>query len=73
MSSLILVGTRIVVLVLMERFDMTELKPCPHCGSVDISNATTSLAYCLRCLDCRAEMRSFVSIDDAVNKWNRRV
>lgn len=61
---------------------MTDLKPCPFCGSdCDISFITvkvkgTSLFYTPYCTngDCFMNMNEigFISKDEAIKSWNRR-
>jgi Lar family restriction alleviation protein len=50
---------------------MSELKPCPFCGSIDIEKSVYE--YCVYCNDCQAASNTDSSdIVDAINKWNTR-
>ena len=58
---------------------MTELKPCPFCGSEDtqgmmgVEDFTSDVEFCVTCWDCYAVgPTSFVSLDEAMEKWNDR-
>lgn len=52
---------------------MTELKPCPFCGSNDVKiHVGYSHSY-IRCEGCIVSTRRFKDIQGAVNCWNRRV
>ena len=55
---------------------MAELKPCPFCGSNELSEAQhkqfgMSLRYTIKCLVCMGEMTRTTK-QKAVNAWNRR-
>ena len=52
---------------------MTDLKPCPFCGSDNIKiHIGYSHSY-IRCEDCIVSTRRYKSIQDAIDGWNRRV
>lgn len=55
---------------------MTELKPCPFCGSKKIRESvdgTLDFNNCLwYCEDCGADGPNNNSIDESLNAWNRR-
>ena len=54
---------------------MTELKPCPFCGSEKITYFLSFTGiYMVKCRDCEA-LVSFpgkVEKDDCIKAWNRR-
>ena len=52
---------------------MSELKPCPFCGSSNVAiNAPFGVACYVICRDCGA-MTAWGESDEEVNKaWNRR-
>ena len=57
---------------------MTELKPCPFCGSKDIVfGYEEDGSYCIRCNDCGVQVGHFIEYmqhkEDIVGPWNRRV
>lgn len=49
-----------------------ELKPCPFCGSEDVSCSWLEDVSCVECWDCSAKVETYYGIEDAVKKWNRR-
>lgn len=54
---------------------MTELKPCPFCGSDAVfksRNTTKDLDPRVECAKCTCIVLG-VSEDDAIESWNRRV
>ena len=52
---------------------MTELKPCPFCGSKNVKiHVGYSHSY-IRCEDCIVSTRRFKNIQDAVDGWNKRI
>ena len=52
---------------------MTELKPCPFCGSDDvICGAGLDDEYYVECWDCSAKVESCNGMEDAVAGWNAR-
>ena len=51
---------------------MSELKPCPFCGSENVKIDVDSGIYWCRCIDCKACSSSDFSKEKAVEKWNRR-
>ena len=57
---------------------MTELKPCPFCGSDSVGVAETAYGNYLNiwffaiCDKCGARSKPFRDGDDAVKAWNRR-
>ena len=55
---------------------MAELKPCPFCGSKELSEAQhkqygMSLRYTIKCLKCMGEMTRTTK-QKAEKAWNRR-
>ena len=56
---------------------MTELKPCPFCGSTDVEIRNDERDCCyIQCLVCDAWVSTGVfepSYEDIVELWNRRV
>ena len=50
---------------------MTELKPCPFCGSKNIGD-TGLWRHVITCHQCGAKSAPFSSWDNAVNAWNNR-
>ena len=51
------------------------LKPCPFCGGEDIAIGKLEILcikYFIWCKTCEACSSSFLSLDDAINAWNRR-
>lgn len=53
---------------------MSELKPCPFCGSEEIHIETLKkfgTSY-LWCKQCGAEISLYNSLDEAVSAWNGR-
>lgn len=49
-----------------------KLKPCPFCGSEDVSCGRFEDIYYVECWDCSASVETYSGIEDAVKKWNRR-
>ena len=58
---------------------MTELKPCPFCGSKDVDVRThkslfVTNTYGIICLDCGIQTgQSYTNKLAAIRVWNRRV
>lgn len=65
---------------------MTELKPCPHCGServrlyyYDVDDRCNTFDPCVRCENCGVmfkfcDARKVTgTLDDIMDVWNRRV
>jgi len=62
---------------------MTELKPCPFCGSPAISHIRYSdhpcaprTFYSVECTSCQAMIESDepdTSMEDVIEQWNRRI
>lgn len=50
---------------------MTELKPCPFCGSKNIRLTNWGLYRCW-CSDCLAQAADSISKKEAIKAWNRR-
>lgn len=51
-----------------------ELKPCPFCGSEDVTCAAgLEGEYYVECWDCSAKVESCNGLEDAVAGWNARV
>ena len=49
-----------------------ELKPCPFCGSEDVSCGRLEDVYFVECWDCCAKVETYNGIEDAVKTWNTR-
>ena len=49
---------------------MSEIKPCPFCGSTDIK-LHDEISHAVWCQECFAEMPS-IDIESAVELWNTR-
>lgn len=50
-----------------------ELKPCPFCGSDDVTCAAgLEDEYYVECWDCSAKVESCNGLEDAVAGWNAR-
>lgn len=49
-----------------------ELKPCPFCGSGDVTCERFEDVYYLECLSCSAKVESYNGMGDAVAGWNAR-
>lgn len=47
-----------------------ELKPCPFCGSEDVTCAAgLEDEYYVECWDCSAKVESYNGLEDAVAGW----
>jgi Lar family restriction alleviation protein len=52
---------------------MTELKPCPFCGSKHILvDKDLPGAHCVECQDCYATISCYPTKQNAIDAWNRR-
>ena len=52
---------------------MTELKPCPFCGSTNVKIMTNGEGWWVECLKCGAMSGiGEYSDDEAIETWNRR-
>ena len=54
---------------------MSKLKPCPFCGSTNISCADAGLftdVWFVQCDECYATFPHFDSEQEAINAWNCR-
>lgn len=51
---------------------MSDIKPCPFCGCIDIVVRDTGDAWCLYCLDCGAIGPTLKYRSDAIDAWNHR-
>lgn len=49
-----------------------ELKPCPFCGSEDVSCDRLEDVYYVECWDCSAKVETYNGIEDAIAGWNSR-
>lgn len=49
-----------------------KLKPCPFCGSEDVTCDRFEDVYCVECWDCSAKVESYNGLEDAVAGWNAR-
>ncbi len=50
-----------------------ELKPCPFCGSEDVTCTAGLEDECyVECWDCSAKVESYNGMEDAVAGWNAR-
>lgn len=49
-----------------------ELKPCPFCGSDDVSCDILEDVYYVECWDCSAKVESYNGLEDALAGWNAR-
>lgn len=52
--------------------DEIKLKPCPFCGSNDVTVEETYASGYVRCRSCGAEGGFRYSHDEAAAAWNRR-
>lgn len=55
---------------------MTELKPCPFCGSTYLQVVGSSgddESYSVECWGCDASGGSCATKEAAIDEWNRRV
>ena len=52
---------------------MTEIKPCPFCGSGDIRINKTPVGAWLQCERCFAEINLHRTEKEAIEAWNRRI
>ena len=59
---------------------MTDLKPCPFCGSSDVHLMTFGIHTDVRCLDCGCRTKTYLVSNwgtdgeqKAIEIWNRRV
>ncbi len=61
---------------------MTELKPCPFCGSnqlrtpmnVSIRNSKVEMKPThVSCMECGADGPPITYVDDVVKAWNKRI
>lgn len=51
---------------------MSELKPCPFCGSDDVFRGMLEEVHYVECCDCCAKIETYNGIEDAVKTWNTR-
>ena len=54
---------------------MTELKPCPFCGSVEVKVHIpyfTDDCYMVQCYGCNCNTAIYMTANQAVEAWNRR-
>ena len=51
---------------------MTELKPCPFCGSKHICIKKTNVGTWLQCERCFVEINLYRTEEEAIDAWNRR-
>ena len=49
-----------------------KMKPCPFCGSEDVSFGKLEDICYVECWDCSASIETYSGIEDAVKKWNRQ-
>lgn len=51
-----------------------ELKPCPFCGSDDVTRfyGPEEEHHYVECCDCSAKVESYNGLGDAVSGWNAR-
>lgn len=54
------------------RLKMSELKPCPFCGSEKVKVYDHFWKYSVNCLDCGASTGISDGKKEAIEKWNRR-
>lgn len=50
-----------------------ELKPCPFCGSDDVTCNKFEDVYYVECLYCSAKVETYNGEEDAIEGWNARV
>ena len=50
----------------------TKLKPCPFCGSENISIAKPGGYWRARCENCRISISGYIRKDGLIESWNRR-
>lgn len=51
---------------------MSELKPCPFCGSKDVGFNENAYAIWVECCNCWCRTDEEFSVDTAREVWNRR-
>jgi Lar family restriction alleviation protein len=51
---------------------MTELKPCPFCGSRKTRLQGCSYAYWVTCEECEASIGVYITEEKAIEAWNKR-
>jgi len=51
---------------------MTELKPCPFCGSERTVEKLDGMVFYIRCQDCGAKGPAKTLKPKAIEAWNRR-
>lgn len=49
-----------------------ELKPCPFCGSDDVTCDRLEDVYYVECWDCSAKIETYNGAEDAIEGWNAR-
>ena len=56
---------------------MTELKPCPFCGSRPFRftecGECVDVVYLIMCENCGGQLESRISMQSAEEQWNKRV
>ena len=52
---------------------IAELKPCPFCQSEDIRAFDIGKTFVLYCHDCCSSGPEAGTLDEAIERWNRRV
>lgn len=57
--------------------DLTDLKPCPFCGSRNLNYYINQyLGGCITCVDCKlmmCENGCRLTLEELIERWNRRV
>ena len=49
-----------------------ELKPCPFCGSENVTCDRFEDVHYVECWDCSAKIESYSGLDDVIADWNAR-
>lgn len=53
------------------RINKIELKPCPFCGSKNVSINGLSISW-IECNECEMETKQYETREEAIKSWNTR-